>query len=161
MRKVISIAVVMMVVMSSCSFEKRCMKWTKRCLPDSTQVYVEKVVHDTDIVVEIFNDTVTLRDTLHIPHYIKGKAPYISIDTLYKKDGIIGLKMWVRRNVLGSEAFLTDSTVLAKAKVEKVMVYKKDVRTVKENTSFAIFTEYFFWLVLLFLLLVCFALLCV
>ena len=149
MRKIISIAILATVVLSSCSYEKKCVKWTKRCKPDSTYIYKTDTIRDTTIVVEFFNDTVWLKKYIKIPKYVKGKTPMINLDTMTKEVGVIGLQMWINNNVMGSNAYLTDSTILVKTKVYRWRNIRHSNRLiyVKENTSFANFTEWFFWII--------------
>ena len=147
MRNKILSLLLLTTILSSCDYEKRCIKWTKRCKPDSTYIYRVDTIRDTSVEVMIFNDTIWLNKYIKIPKYIEGKPPMINVDTITKEVGIIGLQMWINNNILGGSAYLTDSTVLVKTKVYSRSNIRRSNKTlyVKKNSSFANFTEWFFF----------------
>jgi len=154
MRNKILSLLLLITILSSCDYEKRCVKWTKRCKPDSTYIYRVDTIRDTSVEVMIFNDTIWLNKYIKVPKYIEGKPPMINVDTITKEVGIIGLQMWINNNVLGGSAYLTDSTVLVKTKVYSRSDIRRSNKTlyIKKNSSFDNFTEWFFFGFLFFLI---------
>ena len=154
MRNKILSLLLLTTILSSCDYEKRCVKWTKRCKPDSTYIYRVDTIRDTSVEVMIFNDTIWLNKYIKVPKYIEGKPPMINVDTITKEVGIIGLQMWINNNVLGGSAYLTDSTVLVKTKVYSRSDIRRSNKTlyIKKNSSFVNFTEWFFFGFLFFLI---------
>ena len=144
--------------LSSCNptkrLQKKCDKWTTLCTPES-QI---DTIFKSDTV--IFRDTIISyqleRDTVRISKLIKIPA-HINIDTIEKLKGIIGIRAGVKENLLWAEGFINDSTVFIKlhnalkeiktlrSEKHSKTIIKKEVR----NSSFANFTTWFFWILLI------------
>ena len=134
--------------------QKKCDKWTAFCTPES-QI---DTIFQSDTV--IFRDTIISyqlqRDTVRVSKLIKIPS-HLNIDTIEKLKGIIGVRAGVKENLLWAEGFVNDSTVFIKlhnalkeiktlrSEKHSKTIIKKEVR----NSSFANFTTWFFWILLI------------
>lgn len=132
--------------------ERKCAKWTAICQPeqriDSILIRDTVIIRDTIIRYKIRQDTVILEHKFTVPKYLT-----LDFDTIRKEFGLVGVQAWVTDNRLGVLGYLTDSTILIKSKTKEVIhnekSHRKEIVRVKENTSFANFTIWFFWIMVI------------
>ena len=158
---------ILLILLTGCSINKRCSRLYKICPKNNNQNIKDSIVIETKIVNTI--DTLFIKlpsDTVLIEKLIKTEIPLklikLNLDTFKDVNGIIGVSAWINNNSLGAMGWVADSGIFyqyyneAKEKTIWRKRFKEELQknsiVKKENTSFAIFTEWWFWFSLIVLI---------